>query len=115
MIVQMSPQAIILVTSYTLGFFLVKNYLTLRIKVFIFFAIFLVFSWIYHTKIFDPTSSGPTHGTLLKNLSTLIFEYTDHLGGFGLPREWRKYPDYGTISSEENFFWNQLLSVTTII
>jgi len=115
-IVQMSPQAIILVPSFVLGLFLVKKLPTLLNQFFhISMQLIFVFPWIYHTKIFNPNSSEPTHATLFKNLLTPLIEYTNYLGGWGLTREWGKYLDYGTIISEENVFWNPFLLISTII
>ena len=115
-VVQMSPQAIILVPSFVLGLFLVRKLPTFLNQFFhVLIQLILVFPWIYHTKVSNPTSSEPTHATLFKNLLTPLLEYTNYLGGWGLTREWGKYLDYGTISSEENIFWNPLLIVTTII
>jgi hypothetical protein len=115
-IVQMSPQAIILVPSFVLGLFLVKKLPTSLNQFFhILMQLIFVFPWIYHTKILNPTSSEPTHTTLFKNLLTPLLEYTNYLGGWGLTREWGKYLDYGTIISEENVFWNPFLLIATII
>ncbi|MGA1175856.1 MAG: hypothetical protein ACO30O_09760, partial [bacterium] len=64
-IVQMSPQAIILVPSFVLGLFLVKKLPTLINQFFhILMQLIFVFPWIYHTKIISPNSSEPTHATL---------------------------------------------------
>ena len=115
-IVQMSPQAAVLVPSFVLGLLILKKLPNLRnqiLHVLIHFV--LVFPWIYYTRIAFPNSSEPTHSTLFKNFLTPLLEYTNYLGGWGLTREWGKYLDYGTIYSKENTFWNPLLQISTIV
>ncbi|MEL0158254.1 MAG: hypothetical protein VXA48_04910 [Deltaproteobacteria bacterium] len=115
-IVQMSPQAIVLVPSFALSLFLLKKVPNLLNQIFhVLIHFVLVFPWIYHTRIAFPNSSEPTHSTLFKNFLTPLLEYTNYLGGWGLTQEWGKYLDYGTVYSKENIFWNPLLQISTIV
>ena len=115
-IVQMSPQASVLVPSFALALLILKKLPNFWNQILhISFHFVLVFPWIYHTRIAFPNSSEPTHSTLFKNFFTPLLEYTNYIGGWGLTREWGKYLDYGTIISEENVFWNSFLLISTII
>ena len=115
-IVQMSPQAAVLVPSFAIGLFILKKLPSLRNQIFhVLIHCVLVFPWIYHTRIAFPNSGEPTHSTLFKNFLTPLLEYTNYLGGWGLTREWGKYLDYGTVYSKENTFWNPLLQISTVV
>ena len=115
-IIQMSPQAIVLVPSFAIGLFILKKLPNLRNQILhILIHCVLVFPWVYHTRIAFPNSSEPTHSTLFKNFLTPVLEYTNYLGGWGLTQEWGKYLDYGTVYSKENIFWNPLLQISTIV
>ena len=115
-IVQMSPQSIVLVPSFALGLLILKKLPNLRNQILhILIHCVLVFPWVYHTRISLPNSSEPTHSTLFKNFLTPLLEYTNYLGGWGLTQEWGKYLDYGTVYSKENTFWNPLLQISTIV
>jgi hypothetical protein len=115
-IVQMSPQAAVLVPSFAISLLILKKLPNLRNQILhVLIHCVLVFPWVYHTRIAFPNSSEPTHSTLFRNFLTPLLEYTNYLGGWGLNQEWGKYLDYGTIYSEENIFWNPLLQVSTII
>ena len=115
-IVQMSPQAAVLVPSFAIALLILKklpNFWNQILHISIHCV--LVFPWVYHTRIAFPNSSEPTHSTLFKNFFTPLLEYTNYIGGWGLTREWGKYLDYGTIYSKENTFWNPLLQASTIV
>ncbi|MGA1547435.1 MAG: hypothetical protein ACO389_01995 [bacterium] len=116
LIVQMSPQAAVLVPSFALALLILKKLPNFWNQILhISFHCVLVFPWVYYTRIAFPNSSEPTHSTLFKNFFTPLLEYTNYIGGWGLTREWGKYLDYGTIISEENVFWNPFLLISTII
>ncbi len=115
-IVQMSPQAAVLVPSFALALLILKKLPNFWNQILhISFHCVLVFPWVYYTRIAFPNSSEPTHSTLFKNFFTPLLEYTNYIGGWGLTREWGKYLDYGTIYSDEITFWNPLLQVSTIV
>jgi len=115
-IVQMSPQAIVLVPSFALSLFLLKKAPNLLNQIFhVLIHCVLVFPWIYHTRIAFPNSSEPTHTILFKNFLTPLLAYTNYLGGWGLTEEWGSFLNYGTIHSNANAYWYPLLQVATMV
>ena len=116
LIVQMSPQAILLVFSFGITI-IILNKLPRLIHLFnhAIFHFILISPWLIHTRILNPSSKAPTHSTIFKDFTAPLIEYTSYVGGWGLTQETGKFLDYGTIISPENQFLLPLLKISTII
>jgi hypothetical protein len=95
--VQMMPQAIVLIPSFILILFLFRKLPSLVNQVVhVAIQLALVYPWIhYHLFIFewDGFKSGQK---LYKGFSSSIFEYLNYLGGWVLNSEYTTYLAYGT-------------------
>jgi len=116
LIIQMSPQSIVLIPSFMIILFVLKLLPPFHHQLFHSFIHFILISpWLIHSFILFPEKGIPTHSSLFQDFSTSFVEYTNFIGGWGLMKENGKYLDYGTIVSSSNDFFFPILSFSTFI
>ena len=115
-IVQMMPQAIILIPTFAFILFLFKRLPSLLNQVLhIFIQLILVYPWIHYYLFILEWDKINTTGKLLKDFSA-IFEYINFLGGMGLTSEYIKYSHYGTNTYPfENYFASLLMTSSILL
>jgi len=114
-IVQMMPQAIILIPAFAFILFLFERLPSLLHQVLhVIIQMILVYPWIHFYLFILDWENHKITGKLFKNFSA-IFEYMNFLGGWELTKERIKYASYGTNTYPFEKLFDSLLMATSIL
>ena len=115
-VVQMMPQAIILIPSFIFILYLFKKLPSILTQIIhILIQIILVYPWLHYYIFEFNWDQFYSKKKLFKSLYTPAMEYFNFLGGWGLTNEYRAYISYGTNTFPYTTIFNNLLVVSALI
>ncbi|MBT5175630.1 MAG: hypothetical protein HOL93_03655 [Candidatus Marinimicrobia bacterium] len=115
-VVQMMPQAIILIPAFIFILFIFKKLPSILHQIIhILIQIILVYPWLYYYIFVFNWDQFYSKKKLFKSFYTPAMEYFNFLGGWGLANEYRAYISYGTNTFPNTTIFNNMLFVSGLI
>jgi hypothetical protein len=115
-IVQMMPQAIILIPAFIFILFIFKKLPSILHQIIhILIQIILVYPWLHYYIFVFNWEQFQSKKKLFKSFYTPAMEYFNFLGGWGLTNEYRAYLSYGTNTFPYTSIFNNMLVVSALI